>query len=144
MSEMVQGDGRWGRATSVGLPLLLALLPKCPLCVATHAAVLGGLGLGGAAGAAWMRGIAAAAVVTAVALLGWRAGRRRGYLPFALGCAGAALVLAEVSHAHPVQHAPAAHSHWMLWAGIATLVAASLWNAWPRRRSAACTAAAHC
>lgn len=132
-----------------GLSVALALLPKCPLCAAAHASVLGGLGLGGAGTAAWMRGVAAAAVVLAVALLAWRAGTRRGYGPFALGCAGAVLVLADVFHLHPgpaahADHAAASHSHWMLWMGIAAMVAASLWNAWPRRRVAGCPSAAHC
>ena len=128
----------------MGMPLLLALLPKCPLCVATHAAVLGGLGLGGTAGAAWMRGIAVLAVLAAVALLGWRAGRRRGYLPLALGCTGAVLVLMEIVHAHSAaHHAPATHSHWMPWFGIGAMAAASVWNAWPRP-AAACPAGHRC
>lgn len=132
-----------------GLSIVLALLPKCPLCAAAHASVLGSLGLGGAGTAVWMRGVAAAAVVLAVALLGWRAGTRRGYAPFGLGCAGAGLVLADVFHLHPgsaahALHAAAEHSHWMLWIGIAAMVAASLWNAWPRRRPVGCPSAAHC
>lgn len=131
-----------------GLSIALALLPKCPLCIMAHASVVGGAGLG-AGTAAWMRVVAAGAMVLAVALLAWRAGTRRGYGPFALGCVGAVLVLADVFHLHPgagahAHHAAAAHSHGMLWMGIAVMVSASVWNAWPRRAAPACHAAAHC
>lgn len=138
-----------GRAPSIGLSVLVAVLPKCPICVAANATVLGSLGLAEAASAPWMRGLAAAAVVAAVGLLGWRAERRRGYRPFALGCAGGVLVLAELMHRHdPVRaHHAAPHPQWPVWTGIALLVAASLWNAWPRRARACPSAehaAAHC
>ncbi len=134
-----------------GLSVALALLPKCPLCVAAHVSVVGGAGLGGAGTGTggWMRGMAVAAVLLAVALLGWRAGTRRGYGPFALGCVGAVLVLADVFHVHPgaeahAHHAAAGHSPWMLWMGVAAMVAASAWNAWPRRGRPVCHATAHC
>lgn len=123
------------RAPSLGLPVLVAVLPKCPVCVAANATLLGSLGMAEVAAAPWMRGAAAAAVVVAVGLLGWRAERRRGYRPFALGCAGGVLVLAELMHRHAPAHAhhAAPHAQWPVWIGIALLAAASLWNAWPRR-----------
>jgi mercuric ion transport protein len=136
------------RAPSLGLSLLVAVLPKCPVCVAAHATVLGSLGLAEAAAAPWVRGFGALAVAAAVGLLAWRAELRRGYRPFALGCVGGALVLAELLHRHPAHaHHPVPHAQWPVWAGIAILAAASLWNSWPRRTHACSsleTAAAQC
>jgi hypothetical protein len=147
MSQAIRGQVVRGGVPS-GLSIALALLPKCPLCVMAHASVVGGAGLG-AGTAAWMRVVAAGAMVLAVAMLCLGAGSRRGYGPFALGCVGAGLALADVFHLHPgdgahAQHAAAGHSPWMLWTGIAVMVSASVWNAWPRRAAAACHATAHC
>ena len=138
MSDAMRWPGRserWQTAVSV----LVAVLPKCPLCAAAHTALLGSMGLGGVASAPWMRWLAAALVVLAVGLLARGAHRRRGYGPFALGCAGGLVVIAELFHRHAPEHAhhaAAAHPQWPVWMGIGALVAASLWNAWPRRASA--------
>jgi hypothetical protein len=145
MSQAIRGGMLRGGVPS-GLSIALALLPKCPLCIAAHASVVGGTLGAGTAG--WMRGVAAGAVLLAVAMLAIGARSRRGYGPFGLGCAGAALVLMDVFHLHPggdghahAHAASASHSHWMLWMGIAAMVSASVWNAWPRRAAPACHAA---
>ena len=135
------------RTPSLGLSMLVALLPKCPICVAANATLLGSLGMAEAASSPWMRGLAAGAAVLAVGLLGWRAEGRRGYRPFALGCVGGALILAELMHRHAPAHAhhAAPHAQWPVWLGIALLATASLWNAWPRRAHTCHAAApAHC
>ncbi len=63
-------------------------------------------------------------LVIAVASLAFRADCRRGYGPFAVGLAAAALLLAGkfLLESNPV-----------MYAGAGLLFAASLWNAWPRR-----------
>ena len=60
----------------------------------------------------------------AVGSLAFRAHRRRGYLPFAIGLIAAALLLAGkfFFESNPAMY---------LSAGL--LLAASVWNAWPRR-----------
>ena len=70
--------------------------------------------------------LTAVLLMIAVASLVFRAGRRRGYGPFLLGLAAAALLLTGkfILESNPVMYASA---------GL--LFAASLWNAWPRRTS---------
>jgi len=83
-----------GGATSLGTLVAVALLPKCPLCVA---ALLSGLGLGAAATGrlaplARPLGIAlVAAALLAVAWVEWRRwlARRGGSAPSKGGCCGA-------------------------------------------------------
>ena len=70
----------------------------------------------------------------AVGALAYRARRRRGYLPFALGVVAAAVVLIGK---FTFESDPA------MYAGLAILIGASLWNTWPRRAApAACPACA--
>jgi hypothetical protein len=57
---------------------------------------------------------------------------RRGYLPFTLGVASAAVVLVGK---FTFESDPA------MYAGLAVLIGASVWNTWPRRASAAGCAA---
>lgn len=133
----------------LGLSLVVAILPKCPVCFMAHASVAGSLGLGGVATGSWGRGATAAALGVALGLLAYRAPARRGYGPLALGCAAAALVAFELFHVHApaaahVGHGAASgepHAPLLAWAGVALLVAASLWNAWPRRASPSAAAA---
>jgi uncharacterized membrane protein YoaK (UPF0700 family) len=63
-------------------------------------------------------------LVIAVASLAFRARRRRGYGPFVVGLAAAAMLLAGkfILESNPAMYASA---------GL--LFAASVWNAWPRR-----------
>jgi hypothetical protein len=133
---------RAGGRGPVALSLVASVLPKCPACLAAHASVLGALGVFGPAGLAWLRTAAALSLAGALGLLAWRAGERRGYGPLLLGIAGAALLLPSLLHPHQAPGAMA-HVHLMAalpdpgftpvaWAGVALLMAASLWNAWPR------------
>jgi hypothetical protein len=125
------------RARAVVVPFLAVLLPKCPLCLTTHAAVLGAVG----AGAMWARVATSAGLAVVLVLLAAGARRRRGYGPLALALVAAGVLGAELVHAHPAHHHGAGHGAVSL-AGTALLVAASLWNAWPRRHPAACAHAA--
>jgi uncharacterized membrane protein YoaK (UPF0700 family) len=63
-------------------------------------------------------------LLLAVGALGFRAGRRRGYVPFFVGLLAAAVVIVGKF---------TLASDWMTYAGIACLFAASLWNAWPKK-----------
>ncbi|HWK90259.1 MAG TPA: hypothetical protein VNP72_09695 [Longimicrobium sp.] len=138
--------GAWGRFPSVALSLLVAVLPKCSVCLVAHATILGAMGLTDAP-QSWPRPVAAVSLAAALGLLAYRAPRRHGYGPALLGCVAALLLLAELTHTHAVPagvhaaHSPAAETHGALvtWVGVALLMAASLWNAWPSaRRQAPC------
>jgi hypothetical protein len=64
------------------------------------------------------------ALVFAVAALGFRASRRRGYGPFVLGLAAAVrLVVGKF----------VVESNFAVYGGIAALLGASLWNSWPKQ-----------
>lgn len=63
-------------------------------------------------------------LLVAVAALGFRAKRRRGYAPFVLGIvAGVGLVVGKF----------VVDLNMVIYGSIAALVSASLWNAWPTR-----------
>jgi ABC-type Fe3+ transport system permease subunit len=63
-------------------------------------------------------------LLLAVVALAWGARRRRGYAPLVLGSAGAAIVLVA---GFVIISVPGTNL------GIGVLIAASLWNSWPRR-----------
>jgi hypothetical protein len=108
-----------------------ALLPKvaCPACWPAYAGFLGAVGLGFLMDVRWLLPLTAVFLALAVGALAWRARSRRGYRPFALGIVAAGVVLlGKFSF----------DSDLAMYAGLGTLVAASLWNSWPRRRQSTC------
>lgn len=66
-------------------------------------------------------------LVLAVAALGYRATRRRGYGPFAVGVIAAVLLVVGKF---------VMDSNILVYGGIASLFGASVWNSWPTRRAA--------
>jgi hypothetical protein len=109
------------------LPLLpavmVAILPKCPACAAAYLGVLGSIGARGWFQAAWGLPLASVCLVAALGALGFHAGRRRGYGPLGLGCAGAiVLMLGKFLFELPA----------LSFAGVALLAGAATWNGWPR------------
>jgi len=103
-----------------------ALLPVgfCPACWPAYAAVLGAVGLGFLLEAEYLLPITAGLLALALVALGFRAGSRRGYRPLVLGLASAAPILA-FKFFYPVGP--------LVYVGLLGLVAASVWNAWPKR-----------
>ena len=72
---------------------------------------------------AYLLPLTIAALSMAVAALGYRANGRRGYGPFVLGLAAAVgLVVGKF----------VVDSNLLVYGGVAALVGASLWNAWPK------------
>jgi len=116
-----------------------ALLPKvaCPACWPAYAGALSSFGLTFLMETRWLLPLTASFLALAVGSLAFRARRRRGYAPFGLGLFAAALVMVGKF---------AFDSDPAMYVGIALLVGASLWNAWPRRQEeeacAACEPAA--
>ncbi|MAO57260.1 MAG: hypothetical protein CMM61_16410 [Rhodospirillaceae bacterium] len=105
-----------------------ALLPKlaCPACWPAYAGLFSSLGIGFIDYTPYLLPLTGAFLAIAVLALAYRARTRRGYLPFGLGLIAAGIVLIGKFgfDSDPV-----------MWAGLGVLVAASLWNTWPMRRS---------
>lgn len=105
-----------------------ALLPSvtCPACIPVYAGVLSSLGLGVFIAGPYY--FAAVAILLAVSLfsLGYRAKYRRGVLPLICGCVAVAGLLLNKWFVGPRE---------IDYLGAGVLMAASLWNNWPKRHS---------
>ncbi len=103
----------------------LSLLPKiaCPACWPAYAGLLSSLGLGFLIpNMTYLLPLTVAFLLIAVGLLGFRARRRRRYVPFVLGIIAASLILlGKFSLA----------SNPVLYTGLGLLILASVWNSWP-------------
>jgi mercuric ion transport protein len=103
----------------------MALLPKltCPACWPAYAGVLSAMGIGFFDYTPYLLPLTAGFLVIAVASLAYRAQQRRGYKPLLLGLFAAALLLIGKFYYS---------SDSVMYAGLALLVLASLWNTWPQ------------
>ncbi|MEW6331505.1 MAG: hypothetical protein AB1560_08600 [Pseudomonadota bacterium] len=128
-------SGKPGRNTLSLLPAVgTALMPKlvCPVCWPAYTGLLGAMGLGFVNYTPFLLPLSAVFLATVLATLAWRAKARRGYAPLILGTVAAATVLIGKFQFD---------SDTATYAGIALLIGASAWNAWPRRgRAASCPA----
>ena len=114
------------------LPVVgVALLPKltCAACWPAYAAILSSLGVSFVDYTPYLLPLTAAFLALTLVMLAYRAASRRGYAPLALGSVASAIVLIGKF---------AFDSDVALYGGIALLVGASLWNAWPVASRADC------
>lgn len=120
-----------GRGAMTMLPAVgTALMPKlvCPACWPAYSALLGAMGLGFVNYTPFLLPLTAIFLVLVLATLAWRAGARRGYAPLALGLlASAAILVGKFQF----------DSDNATYSGVALLIGATLWNAWPRRNQTA-------
>lgn len=103
-----------------------AFLPKvaCPACWPAYAGFLSSVGLGFLLDTTYLLPLTAVFFAIAVGALAYRARTRRGYKPFIAGIAAAAIVLVGKF---------TFESDGAMYAGLALLIGASIWNTWPRR-----------
>jgi hypothetical protein len=103
-----------------------ALLPKitCPLCWPAYVGLLTSFGLGFLLSEKYLFAVTASALAVSVAALAYRWRERRGLRPMLLGLAGAAAILLGKFY---IDFLP------LVYAGLAALLAASVWNIWPRK-----------
>jgi len=94
------------------------------MCWPAYASVVSALGLGFLISAKYLLPLTAVFLAITAAALGFRASRRHGYGPFWLGFVAAAMILISKFYLD-VARAP--------YAGVGLLIAASVWNSWPRR-----------
>ena len=122
-----RGEG-WRRSllSMAGAAALLLPVGTCPACFPAYAAVLSSLGLPFLLYQRYVFPIAAVVLVAALGSLAYRARARRGYGPFCVGVAGAALALLGKF---------AVTSNPLLYVGLSVLGVAATWNAWPPQGS---------
>ena len=108
-----------------------ALLPAvtCPACWPAYAGLLSALGLGFANYTPYLLPLTIVFLAVALGALGYHAIRRHFYSPFVLGLVGSVVLVVGTF---------ALNSDPTLYAGIALLVVASAWNAWPMKTSETC------
>ncbi|MBC8338205.1 MAG: MerC domain-containing protein [Alphaproteobacteria bacterium] len=132
--EAVQGGGGWKKRVRLNAALLpsvgAALLPKltCPACWPAYAGLLSSLGVSFVDYTPYLMPLTGFFLVISVFALAFRARLRRGYGPFALGLASAMTVMVGK---FGYDNDP------VMYTGLAVLVAASVWNSWPRPRQGA-------
>ncbi len=107
-----------------------ALLPVglCPLCWPAYAGFLGSLGLGFLFESVYLVPVTVGFLGFALFALAFRARTRRGYVPFVLGIVSSIII---VGFKFVFPFSPLAYM------GLFGLVAASVWNSWPKRKSKA-------
>jgi hypothetical protein len=103
----------------------VSILPKlaCPACWPAYAGLLSSVGLGFLISAAYLLPLTIVFLTLALAALAFRAKRRRGLGPFRIGLIAAMSVLLGKL---------VWESNATIYGGVAMLVVASVWNAWPR------------
>lgn len=109
----------------------VAALPvlTCPACWPLYAGLLSALGLGFVDYTPLLLPVTAVLLLISLIPLAWNARQRWGYRLVAAGFMGAVLILYG--------------KFWLLnqplyYVGIAILLAASIWNIWPRRKKEKC------
>lgn len=120
----------WKRSLSVLPGVGVSLLPKlaCPLCWPAYAGLLSSLGLGILISTTYLLPLTVAFLALALSALVFRAKKRHGYGPFALGVVSALGILLGKFRWE---------SNLALYGAVGCLLIASLWNAWGTGSSAA-------
>lgn len=121
------GQGRhWSRPFAAVPGVGAALLPVgiCPACWPAYAGLLSSLGLGFLLETTYLLPLTGALFLFALVSLAYKARSRRGYGPLGVGVAATTMALLGKF---------AVSSNLLLYLGLALLVGASLWHAWPRK-----------
>lgn len=126
---MPPGAGSWKLNFALLPGIGAAFLPKvaCPACWPAYAGFLSSIGLGFLLQTKYLFPLTTVFLAIAVLTLAFRADRRHGYGPFVSGVFASAIVLiGKFSF----------ESDAAMYTGLAVLIAASVWNSWPRQRLA--------
>jgi len=115
----------WKHTLAIVSGIGVSLLPKlmCPVCWPAYAGIVSALGLSFLISTQYLLPLTAAFLAITAAALGFRASQRHGYGPLWLCLIAAATILTGKFYFDVAQAA---------YAGVALLIAASVWNSWPR------------
>ena len=116
----------WKRSLAAVPGVGVSLLPKlmCPMCWPAYAGLVSALGLGFLISTKYLLPLTAAFLAVTAVALGFHASQRHGHGPFWVGLVAAALILIGKFYLDAAQ---------ATYAGVGLLIAASVWNSWPRR-----------
>lgn len=119
---------KWIMAVPSFFVASIAALPvlTCPLCWPLYAGLLGALGLGFIDYTPYLLPVTAVLLVVSLFPLGWQAKRRRGYLPLVMGLIASLLILDGKFYFE---------MPWVFYTGVLFLLAASVWNIWPKNKA---------
>jgi hypothetical protein len=128
---------RWSAQLAALPGIGTAMLPKlaCPACWPAYAGLVSSLGLGFLLETRWLLPLTVVLLALTVAALTYGAQARRGYGPAVLAATAAVTIIAA-KFAFDVDAA--------FYAGVAVLLSAAIWNAWPRRKRVVDCPACHC
>ena len=129
--ETPRRGSSWKHVALAAPGVVLSVVPfgGCPACWPVYAGVLSALGLGFLLSREYLLPVTVLFLAVARLSLARRAGERRGFGPLFLGVAASAVIVVGKF----VFEADA-----LAYAGVALLIASSVWNAWPRRVAASC------
>lgn len=121
----------WRRAAAVLPGVGVSLLPKltCPMCWPAYAGLLSTVGLSFLVSSHYLFGVTAFFLTISAGALAFRARKRHGYGPAAMGFAAGTLILCGKFYLE----SPA-----IVYAGLGLLIVASIWNSWPAKPATAC------
>lgn len=116
----------WKRSLAVLPGIGVSLLPKlmCPMCWPAYAGLVSALGLGFLISTKYLLPLTVAFLAITATSLGFCAARRHGYGPMWLSLVAAAVILSGKFYFDTAQ---------ATYAGVGLLIAATVWNSWPRR-----------
>tara|TARA_A200000113_G_scaffold172162_1_gene157083 strand:- start:1913 stop:2299 length:387 start_codon:yes stop_codon:yes gene_type:complete len=108
------------------LTILVASLPvlTCPACWPLYAGLLSSLGINFTNYTSYILPLTLFLLTISLLALGWRAKKRRGFIPLIIGLFGVIPILLGRFYME---------NDWLFYSGIALLVGASIWNVWPKR-----------
>jgi hypothetical protein len=103
----------------------MSLMPKliCPACWPAYASIVSSLGLGFLIGTTYLLPLTAGLLAMTAGTLAFRARQRHGYAPAWTGSIGAVLILLGKFQLDSIT---------TMYTGVGVLLAAAIWNAWPR------------
>jgi len=133
LSDNSREERSWrGSLGAMSGATLLAFLTRllCPACWPAYAGLLSSMGLGFLLKTAWLLPLTMITLAFVMVSLAFRARARRGYGPFILGLLGSGALLTGQF----IFTSGSAMSEWGIDGGAVLLVAASVWNGWPRKR----------